>query len=414
MLADLGSMRPTASVIRALQFSLGIFTLTALIGIANATKVFGTLSGDTILAHVHSGTLGFITMGAFGLALWTYGGGASARAARSVLITGLATVAYVLAFWSGDLLARAIFGTIELAVIVGWWWWVFASARTIGLGRLDVPRLAVLLGFTTFVIGSTIGVAIQVLLATGRALPQPPQGPDLVGAHASAQVSGYLVLVAVAIGEWRLRADRGARSFSGLTEVYLLFVAGLAFAVGASFGIQPLLIVTNLFYVVAVIIFVVRTRSGVLGARWTAAGPARHFAIAVPLLIVNVVLLVAFVATFIQAQGDFTRVPRGLIVAYDHSMFVGVMANILFGTVLVAAGEERRWPWADAWIFALLNLGLLGFLGVLVFAGYDSVLVRETAPAMGIGALLGIVVFSMRLGATRRALARPAPTPVRP
>ncbi len=74
MLADLSTLRPNAGVVRALQYSLVIFTLTALIGLANATKVFGELSRDTILTHVHSGTLGFITMGAFGMMLWAFAG----------------------------------------------------------------------------------------------------------------------------------------------------------------------------------------------------------------------------------------------------------------------------------------------------------------------------------------------------
>jgi hypothetical protein len=39
------------------------------------------------------------------------------------MLSALATAAYVLAFWSGNFFARAIFGALELVVILGWWWW---------------------------------------------------------------------------------------------------------------------------------------------------------------------------------------------------------------------------------------------------------------------------------------------------
>jgi hypothetical protein len=407
MLADLSTLRPNAGVVRALQYALVIFTLTALIGLANATKVFGDLSRDTILTHVHSGTLGFITMGAFGMMLWAFGGGASARATRNVLLTALATAAYVLAFWSGNFQARAIFGTIELLVIYSWWWWVFGQVRAAGYGRLDNPRLSFFLALTTLVVGSTLGVIVQVILGTGNALPT---NVELVGAHATAQVSGYLVLTAVGIGEWWLRKDHGARSRWGQAQAYLLFLAGLAFAAGILIGIQPLLLVTNVFQLVAVVIFATRVGRGVLAAPWGAIGAARHFALTPIFLIVNAVLLVVVVAQFVAANGDFTKVPPGLIVAYDHSMFIGVMTNTLFAAALVLSASDRTWAWADHLIFGLLNVGVVAFLAVLIFGGYTSDLVKFTAPIMGVGALLGIATLSLRLGATASA-AQPAAAP---
>lgn len=409
---DLGTLQANMAVRRALQYALAIFTLTALIGVANATRVFGTLSRETILTHVHSGTLGFITVGAFGLALWAFGGGASATARRNVLVTALATAAYILAFWSGNLPARAVFGTIQLVVIFAWWWWVLAQVRAAGFGRLDNPRLAIFLALTTLVIGSTLGVVVQVLLATGQALPQPGKGADLIGAHVTAQVSGYLVLFAVGVGEWWLRPDHGPRSRGGVAQAYLLFLAGLAFSVGALLSIQPLLIVTNLFALIALVIFVVRVGRPMLRTAWGAGGGMRHIALAPAFLVVNFVLLVVLVGQFVSAQGDFTKVSRGLVVAYDHSMFIGVMTNLLFGAAIVVAGGGRIWPWADQAVFWLLNVGLVAFLGVLLFAGYDSELVRVSAPVMGVGALIGIAAFSMRLGSAATASA-PAAASVR-
>ncbi len=318
-----------------------------------------------------------------------------------MLITALAIAAYVLAFWSGNLPARAIFGSILLVVIYAWWWWVFGQVRAAGFGRLDNVRLAMFLALTTLIVGSSLGVIVQLLLATGQVLPT---SPDLIGAHVTAQVSGYLVLFAVGLGEWWLRPDHGARSRGGVTQAYLLFIAGLAFSVGALFGIQPLLIITNLFQLVAVVLFLTRVGGPMLRTSWGVAGAARHSAIAPAFLVVNVVLLVVLVQQFVAAQGDFTKVSPGLVTAYDHSMFIGVMANVLFGAALAVTAARRGSAALDHAVFWLLNIGLVAFLAVLVFAGYDSDLVKLSAPVMGIGVLAGIATLSVRLN--------PAPAPL--
>lgn len=179
-------MTADRAVIRAFQVGLGIFGLTALLGLANATQIFGPLSQDTLLTHLHSGTLGWITMGVIGVAIWMFAG-AGGTLARNVGWSGLVTAAYILAFWSGNFPARALFGALELGVVFYWWWWVVARARREGFGRIDVPKLSVVLGLTTLAIGSVIGVAIQILLAFGVALPT---SPDLIATHASAQIGG--------------------------------------------------------------------------------------------------------------------------------------------------------------------------------------------------------------------------------
>ena len=401
------TLQPYTAVRRAIQYALAIFTLTALIGLANALKIVGDLSRDTILTHVHSGTLGFITLGAFGIALWAFGGGSSPAATRSVLLTAVATAAYILAFWSGNIPARAAFGTVQLVVIFAWWWWVWSQVRKIGFPRLDNPRLAMFLALTTLVIGSTLGVAVQVILAAGRALAAPGQGPDLIGAHVTAQVSGYLVLFAVGACEWWLRDDRGARSRGGVAQAYLLFIAGLAFSVGALLNIQPLLIVTNLFALIALVIFLVRVGGAMLRTRWTAPGAVRHIAVAPAFLVLNFILLVVLIGQFVAAQGDFTKVSRGLVTAYDHAMFIGVMTNLIFGAAMALVGQRANPAVAHA-VFALLNVGLLLFLGVLVFAGYESELVRWTAPVMGTGVLLGIGTLAVRVGAPATPRLAPA------
>jgi hypothetical protein len=144
----------------------------------------------------------------------------------------------------------------------------------------------------------------------------------------------------------------------------------------------------------------------------------RHIAIAVPFLVLAVILQALLVQQFIAAQGDFTKVSIGLLHALDHSYFIGVMTNILFGAILVTSSNApttlsrvpgvRAWPWADHVIFWGLNIGAAAFIAVLLIAGSGEGAkpfthpVSFVAPIMGLAALLGVATYLMRM------MARPA------
>jgi hypothetical protein len=399
-------MTADRAVYRAFQFGLGIFGLTALLGLANATRIFGALSQDTLLTHLHSGTLGWITMGVIGVTIWLFAG-TGGSLSRNVGLSGLATALYVLAFWSGNFPARAIFGTLELLVILYWWWWALSQARREGFGRIDVPKLSLVLGLTILTIGAIIGVTIQLFLALGVTLPT---SPELIGTHASAQIGGYLVLVSAGIAEWRLSGP-GRRTRAGVAQTWALFLGGLLLAIGVGMNIQPLQGLATLLQVIGIIIVAVRFGLKAVTAPWGEAGGTRHIAIAVPFLVLGLILEITFLAAIIQAQGDFTKISLGMVHALDHSFFVGVMTNVLFGMILILTatqGAARVWPWADHVIFWGLNLGAASFIAVLLFvgSGYNSGPfqhpVAYTASLMGLSALLGIATLSMRLASARR------------
>jgi len=73
---------------------------------------------------VHAGTLGWITLGVIAICLWLFGeetttpGNSRAVQALS-LLAAIGIPIYVVAFLSGNLLARAIFGFPVLIAIVG-------------------------------------------------------------------------------------------------------------------------------------------------------------------------------------------------------------------------------------------------------------------------------------------------------
>jgi hypothetical protein len=400
-----------AGATRAFQYGLGIFALTALIGLTNATKIIGDVDRNTLLTHLHSGTLGWITMGVFGVALALFGRNGS-TVGPNILLTALAAAAYVLAFWSGNFYARALFGVVMLATIFGWWAWVAYRASTIGYGRLTNPQLSIVLGLTTLVIGSTLGVIVQILYATNNL---NEQNGVLIGAHASAQVGGYLILVAAGLAEWILNPG-GGRTRGGEIQSWLLFLAGLTLAIGFLANVQPLLLVSNVLQLVGIVMVAVRLGGRVLGAPWGAPTGARHAAIAIPFMVLGLVLLVMLVQMTIAAQGDFSKIPAGFINALNHTMFVGLSTNMLFGAVLtLMADRPRVWPWADHVIFWGLNIGAASFIAVLIFIGTSAGSstfahpVAFTAPIMGLSALLAIVTYEMRLMAAQATMRAPAP-----
>jgi hypothetical protein len=90
--------------------------------------------------------------------------------------------------------------------------------------------------------------------------------------------------------------------------------------------------------------------------------------------------------------------------ALDHSYFIGVMTNVLFGAILMTTADRPRiWPWADHVIFWGLNLGAAAFIAVLLIVGSGEGAkpfthpVSFVAPIMGLSALLGIATYLMRL-----------------
>jgi hypothetical protein len=93
-----------------------VFVLTVVIGILNGHQIVTAADRAVRLAHVHSGTLGWITLSILVLCLWLFGAG-DARPRSRVVIRWLSLLAVVsvpisvLAFLSGNLVARAVFGT---------------------------------------------------------------------------------------------------------------------------------------------------------------------------------------------------------------------------------------------------------------------------------------------------------------
>ena len=387
--------RPSSDVRFLYQVAMLVFVVTVSIGILNGLKVL-TFERPQLLTHVHAGTIGWITLGAFATTFWIFGSAGGGAARWLGVLAAVAVPFYVAAFWSGNLPARAITGVPVLAAIVGVFVWVVARTRA---APLTVPRLAVLLALFTLVLGSIIGVLVQVSLATGTKLV-----PDsAIGGHVGAQVVGYLVLIAMAISEWMLVPDTGRPPKLGIAQIVLPFVGGLLVMLGAMFDVQPLLGAFIPFEVVALAIYVWRIGPRLARVQWLRADPARQFGLMVPFLVADVALLIRLITGVVSGEWpDFAQIPPWLVFGFDHAMFIGVMSNGLFGLVQETTRPRQAvLGWADHVLFWGMNAGMIGFVASLVANARD--LERLFTPVMGGSILAAILAYTLRLRA------RPAP-----
>src|SRR5947207_2431648 len=235
----MGTLRYRPEIGWLLQIAILIFVVTVLIGIANGTKAFGILERNVLLTHVHAGTLGWITLGVAAACLWIFGG-TGLRAANEGFARGLVIALagsiplYVVGFWSGNFVARAVLSTpvfVSIVVLLGW---AIREGRRIGIGRLTTPQLSAIAGLASLVIGSSLGVYAQFAFATGQQFDPM----NIIGGHVTAQVVGFLLLLGMGLIEYWHSPDPTPATWAGRIQVGLLFFAALGIALGLALG-QP-------------------------------------------------------------------------------------------------------------------------------------------------------------------------------
>ena len=377
-----------APVVRGLFLvAMALFVVTVAIGIVNGLDLY-EFDHNQLLTHVHSGTLGWITLGLVASAFWL------ARGADRRLAVALAALipVYVAAFYSGIPAARAVTGTLLLIAILwllGWVWRTLSREPTI-------PLLAVTLGFTSFAYGALIGVLIQIQTASGTILF--PGGANAIGAHAGTMVFSYLILVSMGLLEWRIVGLR-RRSRAGLAQIVLLFGGGLLLALTLLFldesAVQAVGGIYLLLELIAVGLFIGRVVRPAVRIDWRAASPERHLSTAAVFVVIATAIFLYVIFLFISS-GDPDKIPVGVLVASDHAAFIGVVTNLIFGLGLRLAADRRgRWPWADQLVYWGMNGGLVLFLLGLIAGSAE--LKRIGSPIMGSAILLGLAVIAGRL-----------------
>ena len=369
-------------VVPLLFASMTIFVVTVVLGILNGTDLVDLPHG-ALLAHVHAGTLGWITLSIFAAAAWILDSDGMPRLLRDGSIVAVAL--YVAAFWIDVSEIRPFAGALMLAAIVWFAMWVF---RTRAGRPLTVPRLAMLLAAINLVIGGFLGVILGLAHAGVFDISS-----ELAGAHPAMMVVGYLILAGVALDE-QLVGGPGTERLTrlGAWQAWAFFVAGIALVLGILFDLQPLLGLNLLGEVLGVAFALTRLRREIAGAGWSSPGPARFGAASILWLVPVVGMIVYLIANYIE---DFDAVPLRLLLALDHATFVGILTNAILGLLLVATMAGRSiWSWADQLVFWGVNVGLIGFVVGLVADA--PVLKRISTPVMGVAILLGLLTAAMR------------------
>ncbi|MEO6579498.1 MAG: hypothetical protein ABIO99_11465 [Candidatus Limnocylindria bacterium] len=354
--------------------AMAVFLVTIVIGILNGADAV-EFDRNQILTHVHSGTIGWLTLAIVASAFLVF------RTASRPLMIALAVgvPVYVAAFYTGNLPFRAISGVVLLAII-GWlivWAWrtYLASDRTL-------PQLAVTLGLTAFGYGALFGVLIQLALATGTTILPG----DTVGAHASAMTFGYLVLAAMGLIEWRVLDTRGL-PMSGVIQIGSLFIGGLIISVSLLAGTEQ---IGGMLYLlaelIAVVLFVVRVViPAARRTRWLVADGQRHAAVASLWAVVALLLFMYVVYTFISRPDG--ALPFPILIASDHSVYIGVITNVVLG-LLMALLLGRASGWLPHLVFWGVNLGLAIFVVGLITEAAE--IKRIGAPLMGVALLIAL------------------------
>ena len=200
-------------------------TFTAALLLFIATIVIGILNGidlwepdhDSLIGHVHAGTLGWITLGVSGIAFLMFSrdreiSSAEADKARTLAwaMVGAITL-YVGAFFLGDSLfddriQRPVAGTLLFIVVIWFFTWLLGANKV--YGAKSPARLGFVLSWISLMIGATFGVILGLFIANGEV----PGLSDITAArvadaHPPAMLIGYLLLAAFATIEWLLHGE---------------------------------------------------------------------------------------------------------------------------------------------------------------------------------------------------------------
>jgi hypothetical protein len=398
---------PYRSQIRLLlATALILFVFTVVIGILNGTDLVD-FDRKVLLTHVHVGTLAWITLSVFASTLWLFAdrpleGGLDRWARVGAPLAAGTVLAYDLTFLTTTGWSRPVLGTLTALAIVGWFLWAVALARRT---EVSVPMWGLLAALATSVTGGVLGVLYGILVASeGDAKVLPAGGED---AHPATMVVGFLVPVGLALVEVWLRPDeaRTPATRAGFWQMALLFLGGFTLMLGVLLDAVPLITLNLPFEIIAIGIFLRRNWASLRTVGWGEGRPPPFLAAATVAVIWNLGMLVYLISKYAD---DFDAAPDRLLLALDHTMFIGVLTNALFAQLLAATRATRDiWAWADRVVFWFVNVGLAGFwFGLVIDEAWPK---RAFTPFMGVGILLAVGVFLARMQADRQPAPEPAP-----
>lgn len=401
--------------------ALLLFVFTIVVGILNGLDIYDP-DHDTLLTHVHAGTLGWISLATAGTGflMFTRGRDLSEdeRARSSTLawaMTGAITL-YVIAFligdrMPGDRIQRPIAGTLLFVVVIWYVVWLFQNNRA--YDRSNVARLGMILAWLSMLMGAVLGVLLGIFTSLNEI---PGLADDtaarLAEAHPPAMVIGFLFLAAFSIIEWLLYEEQTwAESRSGATMMWLAFIGGFIVNIAFISDVEDLLGPANLLAIAGVGVLIWRARRLLVPSGWAEVGTGTYPRLSIMFLIAYLVLLTVIVQRFVSGAMDVNALQDwelGLILTFDHVMFIGVMTFLLFGVLASQINDGSGVTVADKILLWGVAAGITGFaVGLLTVT---AAVKQVFTPIMGVALLVGIGYYVIQLGKTPE---QPSETPER-
>ncbi len=395
-----GNGSPTAGPYQAevrwiLQAGLLMFIYTVAIGILNGLDLV-TFEREALLAHLHIGTLAWLTGAVFAgsLVLFGHRDPANRNLRRMALAAPVVAAAYNVAFLTTTGIARPILGTVMMLVILYFAAWGFRQARGM---TLSVPHLGLLAGLATSVVGAVFGILLGLRISN----PDLNIAETTGEAHPATMVVGFLIPVGMAFAEWVARRDsvNVAATRAGQLQIGLPFLGAMAVVLGILLDVLPLIMISLPLELAGLGIFLWRMFPIARGVSWLSADDARHGVAAAVFLVVNIAIFVYLVGNY--AEEGFDTAPRRLLLALDHSIFVGVLTLAILAFVGRVSSASRS-AMVDHVIFWGVTVGVGGFVAGLI-SDTDAI-IRVATPLLGVVLLLAIALHLRGLGDPREAL----------
>ena len=371
--------------------ALILFIITVVIGILNGTDIWDPLPRNTVLTHVHAGTLGWVTLAVFGGAIWMYGSPGDASTTSLANYSIVAIAIYVFAFWSVELTApnsiqRPIGGTLAFIAMV--WMFVWAWRRKRG-ASWNVAEFGMILALAFLVIGAILGVLLGLQLADVE-IVDPSNAGQLYDSHPGAMIAGFVVLAGLALIEWLMpgrEVPSVGDSKMGAAQMLALFVAGLLFVAGSLFAVESLLQVAGAFQLLGAVILIGRFRRNLAPSRWSGP-PVNQFVRTAVVGMIAVVALVIYLISQLSTGATFEEFAH-IALALDHLNFIMVITNLAFAMLIMSSDIS---DFVNRSIFWGVNIGVSGFAVGLVIE--SSVVKRIFTPILGLTLLYAIWTYS--------------------
>ena len=122
-------------------------------------------------------------------------------------------------------------------------------------------------------------------------------------------------------------------------------------------------------------------------------------------------LLTVIVQRFVSGAMDVNALADwelGLILTFDHVMFIGVMTFLLFGVLAIQVNDGSGVTIADKILLWGVAVGIIGFaVGLLTVT---AVIKQIFTPIMGTALLVGIGYYVMQLRTPQQSPATTKPT----